>query len=69
MLWRDVTGTTSLLQELLDHAEGYSEPVGNLGPRALVAVVRCQDSFAQIQGERSHAQTLPQSLGSGYTIC
>jgi hypothetical protein len=43
--------------------------VGNLGPRALVVVVRCQDSFAQIQGERSHAQTLPQSLGSGYTIC
>ena len=59
MPWRDVAGMTSLLKELLDPAEGYLETMGNLGPRALVPVVGGQDSLAEIQGECSHAKTLP----------
>ena len=68
MPWRDVAGMTSLLKELLDHAQGHPETVGNLGPRALVPVVGGQDSLAEIQGECSHARTLPQPLSGGYTV-
>ena len=59
MPWPDVAGMSALLQELLDHPEGHPETVGNLEPRALVPVVGGQDSLAEIQGECSHAQTLP----------
>ena len=68
MPWPNVAGMTSLLKELLDHAEGHPETVGNLGPRALVPVVGGQDSLAQIQGKCSHARTLPWPHNFGYTI-
>jgi hypothetical protein len=68
MPWRDVAGVPSLLQELLDHAEGHPKPVGNLGPRTLFPVVGGQYSLAQIQGEGSHLQTLPEPTSCGYTI-
>jgi len=59
MPWPNVAGMTSLLKELLDHAEGHLETMGNLGPRAFAPVVGGQDSLAEIQGERSHVRTLP----------
>ena len=45
----NVAGAPTLLQELLDHAEGNPETVGNLRPGALPVIIGSQDSFAQIQ--------------------
>ena len=45
----DVAGAPALLQELLDHAQGNPETMGNLVARALIVVVGSQDSFTQIQ--------------------
>jgi len=39
----------ALLQELLDHAQGDPEPMGNLVTSSLGVVIGRQDSFAQIQ--------------------
>ena len=49
MPWRDVAGAPTLLQELLDHAQGDPKTVGNLGASALSVVVGRKDSFTQIQ--------------------
>ena len=45
----DVTGVPTLLQELLDQAQRNPKAMGNLGTRALLVVVRSQNSFSQIQ--------------------
>jgi hypothetical protein len=42
----DVSGTPTLLQELLDHAQRYPVTLGHLFPSALFLIVRSQDSFA-----------------------
>ena len=68
MPWSDIAGAPTLLQEFLNHAQGDSETVGNVGPGALVVVIGSQDSFAQIQRERSHAQEANTTSTDGYTI-
>ena len=65
---RNVARAAALLQELLHHAQGYPETVGNVGPGAFVVVIGSQDSFAQIQRERSHAQEANTTFTNGYTI-
>jgi len=55
----NVAGAPTLLEELLDHAQGDPETVGNLGPSALSMVVRRKDSFTEIRRKRSHAKTIP----------
>jgi hypothetical protein len=45
----NVAGAPSLLQELLDHAQGHAESVGNLGARAFLVVIRKKDSLTKIQ--------------------
>jgi hypothetical protein len=50
MPWSNVAGAPTLLQKLLDHAQGDAETVGDLGAGALSVVIGSQDSFAQIQG-------------------
>jgi hypothetical protein len=44
-----VAGAPTLLQELLDHAEGNPETVGNLRTSSLLVIIGSQDSFSQIQ--------------------
>jgi len=39
----------TLLEELLDQAQRYAKSLRNLGPRALMVVVRGEDSFPQIK--------------------
>jgi hypothetical protein len=55
----NVAGEPTLLKELLNHAQGDPETVGDLGPSALSMVVRRKDSFTEIQRKRSHVQTIP----------
>jgi hypothetical protein len=69
MPWSDIASAPTLLEELLDHAEGDAETVGNFGTSALVVVIGTNNSFTEIQGECSHEQTLPQLPQYGYTIC
>ena len=64
----DVAGAPTLLEELLDHAQGNPETMGNFGPRAFVVVVGRKDSFPQIQRECSHVATLTHLADNGYTI-
>jgi hypothetical protein len=45
----DVAGVPALLQQLLDHAQGDPETMGDLGARPLIVVIGGQDSFTQIQ--------------------
>lgn len=68
MPWREVTRASALLKELLDHAQGNPETMGNLGTCALVVIVGCQDSLTEIQRERSHAQHPTTLFSNGYTI-
>lgn len=68
MPWGNITGVSTLLQELLNHAEGHAEAVSNLRASALVVVVGRKDSFTQIQRQCAHDQTLPRVFTNGYTI-
>ena len=58
----DVAGSPTLLQELLDHAKGDPETVGNLSASAFRVVIAKEDSFTKIQRERAHVQTIPCSF-------
>jgi len=49
MPWSDVAGAPTLLQELLDHAEGDPKTAGHLGTSALIVVVGRKNSFTEIQ--------------------
>jgi hypothetical protein len=51
----DAAGLTTLLEELLDHAEGDAEALGDLFTRAFDFVIRANDAFTQIKRECSHA--------------
>ena len=68
MPWRNIAGLPTLLEELLDHAQGDAEPVRHLGTRSFIVVVRNQDSFTQVQGYCSHPQNLPYPRNNGYTF-
>jgi hypothetical protein len=68
MPWGDVAGAAALLEELFDQAQGYPKAIGNLGASALVIIVTSQDSFPQIQGDRSHIPNLPSSPQNGYSF-
>jgi hypothetical protein len=45
----NIASAPTLLQKLLDHAEGHPETMGNLGPRAFIVVVGRKNSLAEIQ--------------------
>ena len=45
----DVASVSALLQQLLDHAQGNPETVGNFGTRAFLMVIGSKDSFTKIQ--------------------
>jgi hypothetical protein len=51
----DAAGLTTLLEELLDHAEGDAESLGDLFTRAFAFVIRANDAFTQIKGECGQA--------------
>lgn len=50
----DVADAASLLEELLDHAQGDAEAPGDLVADALARVVGGEDAFTQVEGERCH---------------
>ena len=64
----DIARVTALLEKLLDQAQRHSEPMSNLGPGALIMVVSRKDPFTQIEGSRSHEQSLPHPLRYGYSF-
>ena len=55
MLRADIAQMTSLLDQLLDHALGNAKPTGDLVSGAFPLVIRIENSFTEIQRERSHA--------------
>lgn len=69
MAWPDVPGAPTLLEELLDPAQGGPEPVRHLGPGALTGVIRGENPFPLIQGQGAHARTLHPGPHNGYTAC
>jgi hypothetical protein len=44
-----VAGVSALLQQLLDHAQGNPETMGNLSAGAFLMVIGSKDSFTKIQ--------------------
>ncbi|MGH8524221.1 MAG: hypothetical protein ACREXY_08405 [Gammaproteobacteria bacterium] len=54
--WSNVSSVSTLLQELLDHAQGDAETLRNLFAGALLMIVGAQNSFPKIQRQRSHAR-------------
>ena len=64
----EVASAATLLQELFDHAQRYSEAVRHFLPRAFLLVIGRQNPFAQIQRECFHTPTLPYHNQNSYTI-
>jgi hypothetical protein len=63
-----VPGVPSLLEELLDHAQGNPVVIGNFLAGAFVGIIGSQDAFAQIQRQCFHATNLPHHSEKGYSI-
>ena len=68
MLRPHVTEAATLLQELLDHAEGNTEALGHRFARALLLVVGGQNAFAQIQRKCLHTPRVPEPRMNGYSF-
>jgi hypothetical protein len=68
MLGADVAETPALLEQLLDHAQRNPETAGHLLAGALIGVIGGQYSFSQIQGNGSHAPSLPHLKHCGYSF-
>jgi len=50
VLGTDVAETATLLDQLLDHAQGNAEAAGDLFPRYVTLIVSSEDSLAEIKG-------------------
>lgn len=50
----DVADSAALLEELLDHAQGDAEALGDLVAGAFARVVGGKDAFTEVEGERCH---------------
>lgn len=50
VLGTDVAETATLLDQLLDHAQGNAEAAGDLFPRYVTFIVSSEDSPAEIKG-------------------
>jgi hypothetical protein len=66
--WRNVPRASTLLQELLDQAEGNPETPGDFLAVALFLIVNSQDAFPHIQGNRSHENILLPLGNYGYSF-
>lgn len=54
----NAAGVASLLNELLDHAQGHFEALGHLLAGDIPMVIGLENAFTQIHGNRRHAQTM-----------
>lgn len=68
MPWSDITGSSALLQELFDQAQRNAVTTSNFFSIPLLFIVGSQNSFAQIQRNRSHEQTLSKRGTDGYSF-
>lgn len=68
MLRTHVARASSLLQELLDHAQRNPKATSHRLAGALARVIGGQNPFPQIQRDAFHARSLPQPRTNGYII-
>jgi hypothetical protein len=68
MLGAHVAEPPPLLQELLDQAQGNPKTGRHRLPSAFASVIRSQNPFAQIQGDRLHPHSLPGGATNGYSF-
>ncbi len=64
----DVSPALALLEKLFDHAQGNAETMSDLLTGAFLLVVGSQDSFAQVERQSLHVQTLSYPGENGYSF-